>query len=420
MPPMLLEIPSSWYVLLAVDEGMERMRDVLVAGVGMTRFAKQPDQTLRQLTRDAVVEALADAGLEAGDVEAAFYANAIAGAIVQQEMVAGQVALRAAGIAGVPVVNVENACASASTALHLGWQAVASGQAERVLVVGAEKMTHPDKQRALVAIGRAVDVEEVFGPDGPQPGARSYFMDLYADMARAHMDRTGSTREDFAAVAAKNHRHGARNPRAQYGGELSAADVLAAREVVWPLTLPMCSPVSDGAAAAVLVSAEALGDGRRGRAVRIAASVLTSGAPSGDGAPSASERASRAAYERAGLGPEDLDLVELHDAAAPAEVILYEQLGLAPAGEGARLVRDGTTALTGRLPVNTSGGLLSKGHPIGATGLAQVHEATTQLRGEAAGRQVEGARTALCENGGGWLDGDNAAVAVHVLTGAAA
>jgi acetyl-CoA acetyltransferase len=330
-------------------------------------------------------------------------------------MVAGQVALRAAGVSAIPVVNVENACASASTAFHLAWQAVATGQVDRALAVGTEKMSHPDKQRPLTAIGRAVDVEAVFGEAGPQPGGRSYFMDLYAAQGRSYMERTGSTREDFAAVAAKNHTNGARNPNAQYGDEMSVADVLAAREIVFPLTLPMCSPVSDGSAAALLVAEDALptGDGRP-PAPEVLASVLASGSADGD-AGNSTERASRRAYERAGVGPEDVDLAEVHDAAAPAEILLYEHLGLAAPGEGARLIRDGATRLDGRLPVNPSGGLLSKGHPIGATGLGQIHEAVAQLRGTAGARQVDGARVALTQNGGGWLEDDNAAVAVHVF-----
>jgi acetyl-CoA acetyltransferase len=387
------------------------VRDVFVAGAGMTRFAKQPDRSLKDLTHEAVGGALRDAGLGPGAVEQAFFANALGGTITGQEMVPGQVALRGAGIASVPVVNVENACASASTALHLGWQAIATGQADTVLCVGTERMSHADKRVPLAAIGRATDVEEVFGPDGPQPGGRSWFMDLYAENARAYMERSGATREDFAAVTVKTHHHGGLNPRAQYGGEMTVAEVLAAREIVPPLTLPMCSPVSDGAAAVVLTATP--GSGTR---VRVAASALRSGSPGG-GAENATVRAAQAAYAQAGIGPEDADLVELHDAAASAEVELYESLGLAAAGEGPSLVRDGATRLGARLPVNVSGGLLSKGHPIGASGLAQAVEGAEQLRGHADARQVQGARVAVLHNGGGWLEGDNAAICVTVLVG---
>lgn len=384
------------------------MREVYLAGAGMTRFGRRPEASLKALTAEATAAALTDAGVEPGDIEAVYFANAIGGAITHQEMVAGQVALRPIGIGGVPIVNVENACASASTALGLGMQAIASGTAERVLCVGAEKMSHRDKAWALAAIGRAVDVEAVFGADGPQPGGRSYFMDIYAGEARELLASSGATPGDFAAVAAKNHSNGARNPHAQHGRTMSVEEVLAARMIVDPLTLPMCSPLSDGAAAVVLCSAEARGDAD---VVRLVTSVLVSG---GGAAGSASSRAARTAYERAGMGPRDIDLVELHDAAAPAEIIAYEALGLAEPGEGVGLLRDGHTRLGGRTPVNPSGGLLSKGHPIGATGLAQAVEAVEQLRGRAGARQVEGARTALTHNGGGWIDGDNAAVVVSI------
>jgi acetyl-CoA acetyltransferase len=385
------------------------MRPVYIAGVGMTRFAKHGDRSVKDLTGEAVAEALRDANLDAGDVEQAFFASALSGSITGQEMVPGQMALRPAGISQIPIINVENACASASTALRMGVLAVASGSAERVLCVGAEKMTHPDKQLPLLALARATDVQEVFGPDGPQPGGRSYFMDLYAASAKAYMERSGATQADFASIAVKNQHNGGLNPRAQYGGELTIEEVLEAREIVYPLTLPMCSPISDGAAAVVLCA-----ETSNGRRIRVAASALTSGT-SGGGSDNASARAARQAYEEAGLGPRDLDLVELHDATASAEVELYESLGLAPYGEGPQLVRDGVTHLGAKIPVNASGGLLSKGHPVGATGLAQVVEAVEQLRGASGPRQVEGARTALLHNGGGWLDGDNAAICVHIL-----
>jgi acetyl-CoA acetyltransferase len=391
------------------------VRDVFVAGIGMTRFAKQPERGLNDLTGEAAGAALAEAGLAPAQLDAAYFANAIGTSMTGQEMVAGQVALRhGIGLAGVPVINVENACASASTALHLGWQAVASGVADRVLCVGAEKMTHPDKERAFVAIARAVDVDEVFGPEGPQPGGRSYFMDVYAGEAREYLERTHGGREMFAAVAVKNHANGARNPLAQYGSELTIEDVLAAREIVWPLTLPMCSPISDGAAAVVLAGEDALG-GRALPRVRVAASVVASGLAPGDPAGNATAKAASRAYELAGLGPDDLDLVELHDATASAEVELYESLGLAEPGEGGRLALGGETARDGRIPVNVSGGLLAKGHPVGATGLAQVYEATLHLQGRAGERQVEGARRALTHNAGGWLQGDNAVAAVHIF-----
>jgi len=382
------------------------VRDAYVAGVGMTLFAKQPQRTLKDLVAEATTAALQDAGLEARQVQACYFANAVAGSIVGQEMVAGQVTLRPLGLEGIPLVNVENACASASTAFHLACQAVTSGYCDIALAVGAEKMTHPDKRRSFAAIGGSVDVERI---PAELPPDRSFLMDMYAQAALEYMERSGATVEDFAAVVVKNQRHGMLNPLAQYGSELTVEDVLASRPIVHPFTLLMCSPISDGAAAAVVVNERlARGNGQR---VRVAASVLRSASASAK----VSELAAQAAYEVAGLGPESLDCAELHEAAASAELVLYEQLGFAEPGEGPALIRSGATCLGGRLPVNTSGGLLARGHPIGATGLAQIYEAVCQVRGQAGRRQVEGARVALTQNAGGWGDGDNLVATVHIF-----
>jgi acetyl-CoA acetyltransferase len=383
------------------------MRDVYVAGLGMTRFAKQPGRTLKDLTAEAVTAALKDAGQSVGDVRSCYFGNAVAGSMTGQEMLAGQFLLRPLGLGEIPVFNVENACASASTAFHLAWQAVATGVHDAVLAVGAEKMTHPDKARSFAAIGGSVDVETA---PADLPAGRSFLMDLYAGAALRYMERTGTTRADLARVVVKNHRHGKLNPAAQYGGELTVEQVLAAREIVWPFTLPMCSPISDGAAAALLVSRDLCPSGP-------AVTVLASAARSApvDGTTSVTSLAAAAAYEQAGLGPADLHCVEVHDAAASAELVIYEQLGLAEPGGGAALIRSGNTTLGGSRPVNTSGGLLARGHPIGATGLAQIFEAVAQLRGTAGGRQVPGARIALTQNAGGWHGSDNVASVVHIF-----
>ena len=402
---------------------MAATETVFVAGAGMTRFEKSP-RSLRDLAGEAVSAALSDAGVSVPEIEAAYVGNAVAGLVTGQEMIRGQVVLRPLGIEGIPIFNVENACASAASALHLGWQAVATGLNDVVLCVGAEKLSHEDKTVGMEAIGTAIDVEmraelaEEVRLDGEENGGkRSFFMDLYADMARRYMRASGATPEHLAMVTVKNQHNGGLNPRAQYGGELTVAEVLGSRPVVSPLTLLMCSPISDGAAAVVLMSERAARRAAR-LGPRIRASVVRSGVRHDKDDPTAGSaaRAARAAYEMAGIGPDDLDCAEVHDASAPAELIVYEQIGLAPPGGGPELIESGATSLSGRLPVNTSGGLLSKGHPIGATGIAQVCEATWQLRGEAGPRQVEGARVALTQNGGGWLEGDSAAMAVHVMT----
>jgi acetyl-CoA acetyltransferase len=384
------------------------VRDVYIAGVGMTRFAKQPERGLKDLAEEAVTGALKDAGRSAGDLDAAYVGNAVAATITGQEMLAGQFSLRPAGIGEIPIVNVENACASASSAMHLAWQGIAGGLYDAVLAVGVEKMTHPDKAVSFAAIGGSVDVETT---PTDLPAGRSFLMDLYAEVSAEYMARSGATPEDFARVVVKNQRHGALNPLAQYGGDLTVEEVLAAREIVWPFTLPMCSPISDGAAAALLVSDRFLPDGAPKVLVR--ASVMRSAPVTGEN--SVTTLASRAAYEVAGVGPEDLDCVEVHDAAASAELWIYEQLGLAEPGGGPELIRSGRTDLAGELPVNTSGGLLSRGHPIGATGLAQTVEAVLQLRGEAGERQVPGARIALTQNAGGFHGRDNVVSVVHLL-----
>jgi acetyl-CoA acetyltransferase len=292
--------------------------------------------------------------------------------------------------------------------MHLAWQGIAGGLYDAVLAVGVEKMTHPDKATSFAAIGGSVDVETT---PTDLPAGRSFLMDLYAELSAEYMARSGATPEDFARVVVKNQRHGALNPLAQYGGDLTVEEVLAAREIVWPFTLPMCSPISDGAAAALLVSDRFLPDGAPRVLVR--ASVMRSAPMAGEN--SVTSLASKAAYEVAGLGPEDLDCVEVHDAAASAELWIYEQLGLAEPGGGPELIRHGRTDLAGELPVNTSGGLLSRGHPIGATGLAQTVEAVLQLRGEAGERQVPDARVALTQNAGGFHGRDNVVSVIHVL-----
>lgn len=396
----------------------------------MTRFGKFPEASVRSLAEEATRDALADAGVAAGEVGMVFFSNAVEGFLTGQEMIRGQVALRHTGLLGVPMVNVENACASASSAFFLACTAVASGAVEVALAVGAEKLTNPDKAKSFAAIGTAVDLQQLAelsrqmkaaeqsgekrekGRDG---GDRSLFMDVYAAGARAYMESSGATAEDFAAVAVKSHRNAALNPKAQYRREVSLEEVLASREVSWPLTLLMCSPIGDGAAAVVVCSEERAG--RVGHVTaRVRACSLVSGRDRRPGEEGAVVRAAHQAYEQAGVGPEDLDVVELHDAAAPAELIEYEELGLCAPGDGPKLLASGDTALGGRVPVNPSGGLLSKGHPIGATGCGQIVELVDQLCGRAGDRQVPGARVGLAQNGGGFLGNDPAAMAVTILS----
>lgn len=405
-----------------------------VAGVGMTRFGKHLDTTLKALAADAIGAALADAGIDATQIQAAWMGNAAAGVVTGQEMIRGEVVLRGMGIGRIPVVNVENACASSSTALNQAAAFVTAGLYDVVLVCGYEKLFHADKAKSLGAFLSAVDVEdpegalnvvkrlaraagEPYSNDDPS-AKRSVFMDIYAMMARRHMKEYGVTQEDFARVVEKNAFHGSLNPRAQFRDHPTVAEVLAARTIVEPLTLPMCSPIGDGAAAVVLVSARKARELGLKKPVRIVASVLATGwDASDDEHDSVGALAARQAYEAAGVGPRDLSCVELHDASAPSEIIAYEYLGLCAAGEGAGLLASGATRLGGRIPVNVSGGLLRKGHPIGATGCAQILELTEQLQGRSGARQIEGARIALAHNGGGAIGTDAAVTAVTILQG---
>jgi acetyl-CoA acetyltransferase len=392
------------------------MRDVVVAGVGMTKFGKWPDRGLKSLTAEAVDEAVADAGAPREAIGSVFFSNVAAGLIQGQESTRGQHTLRGTGLLGRPVVNVENACASGSTALHLAWLSVASGQVDAAIAVGVEKLYDDDKTKFLAVMMSGLDqdrLDEVLMEIGASPDAgHSPLMDVYAGFADAYSERTGATAEDFARVASKNHFHGSLNPKAQYRSCFSVEEVLGARRVSGPLTVPMCAPSGDGAAA-VVVATPAVAKRWEADPVRILATVLAGGDEESLGI--VVPTAARQAYERAGVSPSDIDVVECHDAAAPAELVIMEELDLCPPGDAPKLARSGETTIGGRIPINPSGGLESKGHPLGATGLAQVVELSDQLRGRCGDRQVEGARIALSENAGGFLGPDAAVAAVTIL-----
>lgn len=391
------------------------MRSVVIAGVGQTPFGKFLERSVRSLSEEALSAALTDAGIDAARVQMVFFGNALSGLVTGQETIRGQVALRHTPLMGSPIVNVDNACASGSTALHLAWLAVAAGQVDIALALGAEKLTHLDKQVTFGAFASGVDVEESRALAAESPTGHSIFMDIYAAKTRKYMERSGATPEDFAKVAVKSRRGASFNPWAQFRTETTVEEVLGSRIVSAPLTLPMCSPIGDGAAAVVLVSEEVARRIGTRRPVYVKASTLQSANSEGV-EPLVARRAADKAYEIAGLGPDDIHVAEVHDASAPAEVMLYESLRFAAPNEGFKLVRDGVTALGGRLPVNPGGGLLSRGHPVGATGVAQIVELTTQLRGTAGGRQRLDAKVALAECSGGQIGLDSAAAAVTILT----
>jgi acetyl-CoA acetyltransferase len=410
---------------------MHMRQSAIIAGIGMTHFGKHLELGLKAIGAEAVQLAVADAGIQLKDIEVAYVGNAAAGLVTGQECIRGQVILRSLGLGKIPVINVENACASGSTAFHQAAAMITAGANDIVLALGVEKLYSEDRRKSFAAFSGAVDVElmqaileslqKSAASSGASAGAagagekRSMFMDIYAAVARAHMQRYGTTAEQFAMVSAKNSFHGSMNPRAQFREALTVEQVLAAPMIAEPLTRPMCSPIGDGAAAVILMSpAKARQLGIK-KPVRVVSTVLVSGwdhAPDEDGA---GEVSSRQAYDEAGAGPSDMHVVELHDASAPGEILAYEYLGLCPKGEGGRLVQDGVTKLGGRQPVNTSGGLLRKGHPVGATGVAQIVELSEQLQERSGPRQVAGAKLGLAQNGGGNIGVDVAAMCVSVL-----
>jgi len=401
-----------------------------ITGVGITPFSKGSGATVAELAEKAALEAIADSGLDPADIGVVIFGNATQGAMEGQHGIRGQLALANLSLGIIPVINVENACCSATTALQVATAYLGAGMVEHALVVGSEVMTQAGPDTVLAAFEGSWDVanrdasfarlaalgSSTLVPDDAESlDTRTVFMDIYASFARDHMARFGSTREQFAAVSAKNHAHSVHNPNAQFQKSFTVDEVLAARAVVWPLTIPMCSPISDGAAAAVVSRASRASNAAR--AVTIRGMALGHGG-SWDGIdPSqhVSPRTARRAYAEAGLTPSDVDVAEVHDATAIGEVQQVEHMGLVEYGDGGRAAERGDTALGGRIPVNPSGGLESRGHPIGATGLAQIHELVLQLRGEAGARQVEGARIALAENSGGLTGIEEAAVAITLL-----
>jgi acetyl-CoA acyltransferase len=404
-----------------------------VAGIGMTPTGKFLDRSIKQLTADAVTAALADAGLAVGDIQAAYFSNTTQGVLEGQTMVRGQIALRPLGIEGIPVFNLENACASGSSAFNLAVQAVRAGEVDVALAIGAEKMFCTDKAKMFSVFDGAWDLqsveankrillamgEGVIPPEGStSKSPYSLFMDIYAAFGRFHMREFGTTQRQFAAVAAKNHGHSVHNPLAQYRNAYTIEQILAAPPITYPLTLPMCAPISDGAAAVIVCSEAALARlAHRRRAIRVLASVVATGSTRRpeDVGQHITVKAAKLAYERAGVAPNDISVAEVHDATAIGEIVQSENLGFCEFGAGGALAENGATTLGGRIPINTSGGLESKGHPIGATGIGQLHELVTQLRGEAGPRQVQGARLAIAENGGGLYGIEEAVCAITIL-----
>ena len=377
------------------------MKGVSVIGVGMIPFGKYPDTNITDLGWPAVKAAIKDAGIDARRIQAVYSGTARGGAMV------GQRIMGRLGLAGLPIVNVENACSSSSSAMAQGVMAVASGAYEIVLVIGVEKLTKFG--------GGTLPLDE----DDWEVRLGLTMPALYAMRAQRYMHDYGVTLKDVAGVSVKNRKNGALNPDAQMRKEVSVEEVLASRMIADPFTLLQCCPTGDGAAAIILAS-NAAAKQISSNPIEVRASHLTSGRfMSGFRdmtSPEITVRGARETFEESGLGPEDIDVAEVHDAFSIAELIYYEAFGFCARGEGAALLNSGATSIGGRIPINTSGGLLAKGHPVGATGAAQVVEIVRQLRGQAGARQVEGAKIGMTHATGGGISGfDHGACSIHIF-----
>lgn len=378
------------------------MSNVNIVGIDMIKFGRYPDRTVPGLAAEAALMALDDAGLTIKDMQALYCGN-----LGQASGMVGQRMLAEIGQTGIPVVNVANACATGATAFRDAWMSIEAGVYDLVLVVGVEQMG-----KGLLGGAGGVSPEGLIG-SGTMPA-------MFSHIGMEHTRKYGTTFDQFARVSVKNHFHSTMNAKSMYQKETPLQEVMAAEMIAYPNTKLMCSVNVDGSAAAVLASEKKMKQlGLSDRAVKVRASQMSSNPfqerqqvmPDFS---SATRLAVKNAYEQAGLGPDDVNLIELHDCFATAELVHYENLGICADGEAGNLIDSGDTQLGGHIPVNVSGGLLSKGHPLGATGIANIYEVATHLRAEAGKRQVEGARIGLTHVVGGG-PGMGTACAIHIL-----
>lgn len=377
------------------------MGNVCVVGTGILPFAKMPEKSFADIGWPAVKQAVGEAGIEPRQIEAVFCGTALGG------MMAGQRVMKAYGVTGIPIVNVENACSSSSTAMRQGWMAIQSGAYDLVLALGVEKLTKLG--------GGTLPLEE----DDWEAMQGLTMPALYAMRAQRYMHDYGLTERQLAEVAVKAHDHGALNPNAQLRKRFTVEEVMSARMVATPFTLIHCCPVGDGAAAVILASEKKARE-LTSNPVRIIASELCSGAATCGfrdmTTPEITVRGAKQAYEMAGVGPGDIDVAEVHDAFTIAELLYYEAFGFAKKGEAYQLLHSGASSLGGRIPVNPSGGLLSRGHPVGPTGVVQACEIVRQLSGRSGAHQVEGAKIGLSHATGGGVSGmDHGACSIHIF-----
>jgi acetyl-CoA C-acetyltransferase len=386
------------------------MRSVAVIGIGKTAFGAFPDRDLRSLAVEAIGHSLADANLSPAAVEAFYLGNFAGPSFVGQNHLAPYVGT-AAGFETIPCTRIEDACASSGSAFFHAWQSVTAGIYDVVAVAGVEKMTSQTTPRVTEILAGAGDMSG-------EGRAGATFPALFAMIAQRHMHQYGTTREQLAAVAVKNHANGAKNPLAHMRKVITLEQALAGRPVAEPLTVYDCSLISDGAAALVLVPLEHA-NRYTARHVRVLAVSQTSDHVALDSKDDitcfpAVRSAGEKAYAMAGLGPENIELAEIHDCFTIAEIIASEDLGFVEKGNGGPFAAAGCSAIDGRLPINTSGGLKSKGHPVGATGVGQICDLTMQIRGDAGDRQVRRHRVGLAQNLGG-----SGATCVVTILGAA-
>ena len=413
------------------------MENVYIIGAYSTQFKRWPELTNKQLTRNAFVGVLEDAGWPKGEqIENGYFSNCGMGVLWDQDAVRGNCMFAPLVEEGlyperVPVINVEGACASASLAFHLAWKDILSGVHDVSLALGLDKFYHKDAAKLMEAFEQGIDREDKArlieeykavgaecGRDFEQQPGHTIFMETYAMQACWHMWKYGTTREQIAIGASKNHHNGSLNPKAQYQFEVPVEKVLADYEVSYPLTRSMCAPIGDGAAAAILCSERFLKNlpaSVRDRAVKVKASVISAGKHRPITEEGLSRWAADRAYKMAGIGPVDVHVAEVHDASSFCEIYQSEMLGFCPIGKGGAFMESGATMIGGKIPINTSGGLVSKGHPIGATGLSMVSEIVSQLRGEAGPRQVKNAVTGLIQNGGGVISVEEMLCGVTIL-----
>jgi acetyl-CoA acetyltransferase len=386
---------------------------IIVRGTGQIRFGRHLTRSMKDLGREAVTNALADAELEVSDIDAIVFSNSLAGLITGQEMIRGEVVAFPLGFGTIPMYNVENACASGGNAVNLAHLLVSSGQYRTVLALGVEKAHHEDPTRTFAAYGAAFDPDEMPVFDAGAGVDRTPLVDRQARLALEQMEHLGIGKHQLAYIASRALTNASRNPLAhrQFGATIE--DVLNSRLVVEPIHALMSSPISDGAAAAVITSV----DGRLGpRDVRILASGGGTGAPTTqvEGPPAATS-ATNQAYADAGIRPDDIDVAEVHDASVAYELKAWRETGLCPPGDEVTWLETGRTEIDGDLPINPSGGFIGRGHALGASGIAQIHELVLQLRGEAGDRQVDGARLALAHAGGGVIAWHTAVASAHIL-----